>query len=217
MTSQSPPPSGPSDDAQPPNGSPEGPIDPDATLIRGPLPADPAQSPDETPQADPAEQLDFAEPPAAAESASADGAGSPAGQKLARLVAIVAGAVVVLVGAVYLIGYLMAGDKLPKDAQIAGIAVGGLTTEQAIQQLQGELGDRATAPISVTAGDQKATVQPADAGQVRPEIAEALRAEHQFADHEQGPSLADEVHGVGGRAGVVIASPTVFGHLSYYF
>ena len=165
MTSQSPPPSGPSDDAQPPNGSPEGPIDPDATLIRGPLPADPAQSPDETQQADPAEQLDFAEPPpAAAESASAGGAGSSAGQKRARLLAIVAGAVVVLVGAVYLIGYLMAGDKLPKDAQIAGIAVGGLTTEQAIQQLQGELGDRATAPISVTAGDQKATVQPADAG-----------------------------------------------------
>ena len=43
MTSQSPPPSGPSDDAQPPNGSPEGPIDPDATLIRGPLPPDPAE------------------------------------------------------------------------------------------------------------------------------------------------------------------------------
>ena len=42
MTSQSPP-SGPFDDAQsgdaqPPNGSPEGQIDPDATLIRGPLP-----------------------------------------------------------------------------------------------------------------------------------------------------------------------------------
>lgn len=162
MTSQSPPPSGPSDDAQPPNGSPEGPIDPDATLIRGPLPPDPATPPDSTLSSDDTRSSDGAL--ASDDALSSDGSGSKAGKKPARLVAIAVGAVVVLVGAVYLIGYLMAGDKLPKDAQIAGIAVGGLTTEQAMQQLQDELGDRATAPITVTAGDRKTTVQPAEAG-----------------------------------------------------
>ena len=188
MTSQSPP-SGPFDDAQsgdaqPPNGSPEGQIDPDATLIRGPLPSDPSQQPDpsrefdspqrsDSPESDAAssstadETLDFAVDAATAESGEVGGAVSPPprdGKKTGRLVAIAAGAVVVLLGAVYLIGYLMAGDKLPKDAQIAGIAVGGLTTEQAAQQLQEQLGERASAPITVTAGDRKAVVKPAAAG-----------------------------------------------------
>ena len=69
-----------------------------------------------------------------------------------------------LVGAVYLAGYLMAGDKLPKDAEIAGVAVGGLSTEAAAEKLQAELGEQAAAPIAVTAGDEKAEVSPSDAG-----------------------------------------------------
>ena len=145
MTGQSSPPSEPSDPAQPPDGPSDAPIDPDATVIRAPLPPDP----------DPA-----AEPTTPASSASL----VSGGKKPTRLVAIVAGAIVVLVGAAYLIGYLMAGDKLPKNAQIAGVAVGGLTTEQAAQQLQSKLGERANAPIPVAAGDQRAKVQPAKAG-----------------------------------------------------
>ncbi|MFT4167075.1 MAG: VanW family protein [Microlunatus sp.] len=170
MTSQSPPPNGPFDHAQPggaqpPHGSDDGPLDPDATLIRGPLPPDPAQQsdPENSPAAD--ETLDFAVAAAAADSGAAAVAVPPAeGKKTSRAVAVAAGAVVVLLGAVYLIGYLMAGDKLPRDAQIAGIAVGGLTTEQAAQQLQDQLGERATAPITVAAGDRKAVIKPADAG-----------------------------------------------------
>lgn len=109
------------------------PTDPDATLVRGPLPPDPAEK---------------------------SGKSKPAGV----VAAIVAGAVVALVGVLYLVGYLMAGDRLPKEAQIAGVAVGGLSTAEATQKLQTELGDRATAPIAVTAGDEKGTVTPADAG-----------------------------------------------------
>lgn len=109
------------------------PTDPDATLVRGPLPPDPS------------------EPPAT-------------GKRAGVIAAIVAGSVLALVGALYLVGYLMASDKLPKDAQIAGIAVGGLSTADATGKLQAELGDRASAPIAVTAGDEKAVVSPADAG-----------------------------------------------------
>ena len=109
------------------------PIDPDATLVRGPLPPDPAEK-------------------------------SATSKRAGVVAAIVAGGVVALVGVLYLVGYLMAGDKLPKEAQIAGVDVGGLSTAEATQKLQAELGDQATAPIAVTAGDEKGEVSPADAG-----------------------------------------------------
>lgn len=123
--SQSEPPSWSSDDDRS--------TDPDATLIRGPLPPDPAET-------------------------------SPKGRRSGVIAAVVAGAVLVLVGAAYLVGYVVAGDKLPRDAEIAGVPVGGLTTEQATEKLQAELGEVATAPIAVSAGDEKAEVLPSDAG-----------------------------------------------------
>jgi vancomycin resistance protein YoaR len=110
------------------------PTDPDATLIRGPLPPDPRQTT------------------------------SGSHRRAGVVAAIIAGAIVVLVGAVYLLGYLMAGDRLPKDAQIADVPVGGLSTAEATEKLQSELGERAAAPIAVTAGQQKATVAPDTAG-----------------------------------------------------
>ncbi len=119
------PPSWSSDDAQP--------HDPDATLVRGPLPPEPT---------DP----------------------STAGKRAGVIAALVGGALLLVVGAVYLAGYLMAGDKLPKDAEIAGVAVGGLSTRAATDKLQAELGPRATAPITVTAGSQQAEVSPTEAG-----------------------------------------------------
>lgn len=125
MTSQSEPPSWGSADDQP--------TDPDATLIRGPLPPDPAEGP-------------------------------VRGNRAGVIAALIAGGLVVLVGALYLVGYLMTGDKLPKNAQIAGIAVGGLTTAEADQKLRAGLGDRATASILVGVGDEKAKVSPAGAG-----------------------------------------------------
>ena len=109
------------------------PTDPDATLVRGPLPPEPT-------------------PPSATS------------KRAGLIAALVGGALIVLVGAVYLAGYLMAGDKLPKDAEIAGISVGGLSTGAAVEKLQAELGDQAAAPILVTAGDEKAEVSPSAAG-----------------------------------------------------
>ena len=80
------------------------------------------------------------------------------------VVVAVVGTLVVLGAAVYLLAYLMAGDKLPKDAQISGVAVGGLTRTAAIDELTTELGPRATAPMDVTINDKTTQIQPAEAG-----------------------------------------------------
>lgn len=134
MSSPTTPPSGSSDDNRAPDWSAADPsVDPDATLVRGPLPPDPA---------DP----------------------TPTSKRAGVIAAIVAGAVVALVGAVYLAGYVMAGDKLPRDARVAGVAVGGLTTAQAAEKLETELADRAAAPIDVVVGDEEDEVSPAAAG-----------------------------------------------------
>ena len=58
----------------------------------------------------------------------------------------------------------LAGDKLPKDAQISGVAVGGLEPAEAIQKLTAELGARAAEPIELTVGEDQAQLKPADAG-----------------------------------------------------
>lgn len=132
MSSQSDPSSDSSDDHGWSSGDGQ-PTDPDATLVRGPLPPDPSDRP-------------------------------ARGKRSGVVAALIGGALVLVVGAVYLVGYLMAGDKLPRDAQIAGIAVGGLSTDAAVQKLRTELGPRAGAPIAVTVGDQKTEVSPAAAG-----------------------------------------------------
>ena len=58
----------------------------------------------------------------------------------------------------------MAGDKLPKNAEISGVAVGGLSRSAAIDKLSSDLGRGRTAPIDVTINGETNQVQPADAG-----------------------------------------------------
>jgi vancomycin resistance protein YoaR len=82
----------------------------------------------------------------------------------APIVVAVVTTVVVLLGAAYLVGYLLAGDKLPKNAQINGIAVGGLSRAAAVDKLRAELGPRAAEPINVTVDGRSSEVQPAVAG-----------------------------------------------------
>ena len=43
------------------------------------------------------------------------------------MVLAVVGTIVVMVVALYFVSFLMAGDKLPRNARISGVAVGGLT------------------------------------------------------------------------------------------
>ena len=89
----------------------------------------------------------------------------PAGRRLIWLmVAAVLGGVLVLAGILYVAGYLVTGDKVPKKAQISGVAVGGLSRTEAIQKLSAELGARAAEPLNLTVGEEEAQLKPVDAG-----------------------------------------------------
>jgi vancomycin resistance protein YoaR len=80
------------------------------------------------------------------------------------LIAAVVGGLVVLAGILYVAGYVVTGDKIPRKAQISGVAVGGLSPSEAIQKLSLELGARAAEPLSLTVGKREAQLKPADAG-----------------------------------------------------
>jgi vancomycin resistance protein YoaR len=69
-----------------------------------------------------------------------------------------------MAGILYLAGYVATGDKVPKKAQISGVAVGGLSRSEAIQKLSVELGPRATEPLNLTVGEKEAQLKPVDAG-----------------------------------------------------
>ena len=91
--------------------------------------------------------------------------GQPAGGRINwLLVAVVVGGVVLLLGILYVASYVVAGDKVPKKAQISGVAVGGLSRSEAIQKLSVELGPRAAEPLTLTVGEKDAQLKPADAG-----------------------------------------------------
>ncbi|MGJ3507481.1 VanW family protein [Enemella sp. A6] len=77
---------------------------------------------------------------------------------------VVLAAVLLVVGGAYLAGYFMAGEKTPRDASVLGVHIGGMTVDQAVTTLTDELGPKAAAPISVTAGEASTKVQPAEAG-----------------------------------------------------
>ncbi|WP_425309917.1 VanW family protein [Ammonicoccus fulvus] len=80
-------------------------------------------------------------------------------------VAVIAGVVVlVLLGAAYVAGYVMSGDRLPRNASVAGIELGGLSSSEAEQKLVADYGPRVTAPITVTLDEQPHEVLPAEAG-----------------------------------------------------
>ena len=89
----------------------------------------------------------------------------PAGKRLIwLLIAAVVGGLLVIVGILYVAGYLVTGDKVPRKAQISGVAVGGLSRSEAIQKLSVELGARAAEPMNLTVGEKDAQLKPAEAG-----------------------------------------------------
>ena len=82
-----------------------------------------------------------------------------------ELTAIAVTALVLLLGVGgYVVGYFVAGDKLPKNAVVAGVPVGGLSPSEAEQKLTSQLGARAAEPITVSVNDRKTTIDPGQAG-----------------------------------------------------
>ncbi|MDR2113814.1 MAG: VanW family protein [Bifidobacteriaceae bacterium] len=66
------------------------------------------------------------------------------------------------------LGYLGAcyalADRIPKGATVAGVSIGGLEREAAIELLGKELNGPAREPVTVAVGEQKATLDPVVAG-----------------------------------------------------
>ncbi|HET9872428.1 MAG TPA: VanW family protein [Propionibacteriaceae bacterium] len=82
----------------------------------------------------------------------------------AKVLGILLGLLIAAAGALYLIGYLVAGDNLPKNARISGVAVGGLDRTAATQKLRASLQAQAEQPIKVKIDQVPDTVKPATAG-----------------------------------------------------
>jgi vancomycin resistance protein YoaR len=80
-----------------------------------------------------------------------------------RTTLVVAGVVVVLGGAYVGAAYALA-DRVPRGTTVAGVEVGGMTSERAEQALTDGLGDLATEPVPVAAQDMTGSVDPAAAG-----------------------------------------------------
>lgn len=72
-------------------------------------------------------------------------------------------AVLVLAGA-YVGAQWYFADRIPRETTVAGIDIGGLSHQAAVERLQTELGGIAAEPLPVTAGDATTTLDPAVAG-----------------------------------------------------
>ena len=81
-----------------------------------------------------------------------------------RLAAGVAGGALVLLGGGYAAGYALAGDSVPRNASVAGVALGGLSREAAIAKLTAELGPSLARDVVVTVGDKQTAATPAELG-----------------------------------------------------
>jgi vancomycin resistance protein YoaR len=63
-----------------------------------------------------------------------------------------------LLGALYTVGFFIAGDRLARGASVAGVDVGGMRKDEARAQLEGELVPRLSKPIKVTAMGKTFTI-----------------------------------------------------------
>ena len=54
--------------------------------------------------------------------------------------------------------------EVPAGTSVRGVDIGGMTTDEAAATLEDELGDEATAPIPVTAGEVSTEIEPEEAG-----------------------------------------------------
>lgn len=89
----------------------------------------------------------------------------PAPSHTARWIAGGIGAAALLV----LIGYgaavaAVSGQEVAAGTTVAGVDIGGMSADEAVSTLRAELGDAATAPIPVTAGEATTEIDPAAAG-----------------------------------------------------
>lgn len=73
-------------------------------------------------------------------------------------------AMVAALGAVYVIGYVVAGDTVPNGTTVAGIRIGGMSRAEARAALLQQMSARLREPIELRAGPARDDVVPAAAG-----------------------------------------------------
>ncbi len=77
--------------------------------------------------------------------------------------AIVIGVLVLLAAAYVGMSYALR-DKVPHGATVAGVAIGGLTSSDAVHRLTTQLADATSRPLTVTANDVQGEIDPVSAG-----------------------------------------------------
>lgn len=103
-----------------------------------------------------------AEPePAAARPAPAPARPAKKGRSKPVLLGVAAGGVLVVA---YGAGLLMNHADVPKGTTVLGVDIGNQNREAAVKMLDNALGDRTTAPLSLTVGGRKQTLKPSVAG-----------------------------------------------------
>ncbi len=86
----------------------------------------------------------------------------PLGAKVAGFTIL---GLLLLVGGLWVGVYLYAGDEAPRNAQVEGVSIAGLTPAAAEKKLRSELESRTDEPIAVTYGDGRSvSVDPVKAG-----------------------------------------------------
>lgn len=69
-----------------------------------------------------------------------------------------------ILGAVYLVGYLAVGDKVPGGTTVGGAAIGGLTRDDAAVMLRHRFASQLAKPVTLQMDSHRVTVPPSTAG-----------------------------------------------------
>ena len=88
----------------------------------------------------------------------------PAADHTRRNVGIALGAGALLLLGGYAAAVAAVSGDVPAGTSVRGVDIGGMTTQQAAETLEQELGEQAAAPIPVTAGEATTEIEPAEAG-----------------------------------------------------
>jgi vancomycin resistance protein YoaR len=81
-----------------------------------------------------------------------------------RLVLLLLLGLAVLLGALYVGAWAIAGDNVPRGTTVSGVSIGGHPQDQAAERLQAGLADRVNEPIEVLIDGNRVQVEPARAG-----------------------------------------------------
>ena len=73
-------------------------------------------------------------------------------------------AIVGIAGVSYGVDLIMSEGRVPRGTTVGGVAIGGMTEEQAEQRLRIDLGDEVREPVIVNAGNMSSTIQPSQSG-----------------------------------------------------